>query len=297
MDYDITVKKICTHCKEEKLRFVDFSTIIRKNRKNPQIQSQCKQCHSKTTTESRNKDREKYLARQAQWREKNKEKIKAYHEDEREANLIRFKEYRRINKEAIKLAKHKHSQNPENKAKRNEKARLRKRLDSAFRIMANVRTRIHNILKQNKVEKTDKLLGCNKTQLKIWLNFQLYDNLTWDNYGYTWHIDHIIPLAFFDLSDVNEQLLACNWSNLRPLYVEENLSKNDKILENEIRNHIKIVDSFLELNSGYQANNDTCWCRRLKVSVGENSQDTRSFEDFLKWTISSENTFSMTFND
>ncbi len=58
------------------------------------------------------------------------------------------------------------------------------------------------------------------------------DTMTWDNYGlYGWHIDHIKPLASFDLTDREQFLEACHYTNLQPLWAEENLSKGNKIIQ------------------------------------------------------------------
>ena len=291
MSHDITETKVCTYCKETKLKFIDFALVKKKNRPNPQVRPQCRLCRSKVEMERRNKDeasREAYLKRSKQWRENNKEKIKNYHLEKRDVNLERFKEYREENKEKIKMSKKLYQQKPENKVKRNEKDKQRRKEDETFRIMTNIRTRIHNVLKQNKTDKTDKLLGCNKTQLHYWLSYQLHDDLTWDNYADVWQIDHVVPLAFFDMTDQKQQLLAFNWSNLRPLYSDDNSFKNDKIVETDIRNHIKTFDNFILNNSGYHADDNCCLCQRLSASEGKNSQDDGSFESFLKWIISSE---------
>ena len=54
--------------------------------------------------------------------------------------------------------------------------------------------------------------------------------MTWGNYGTFWHIDHIKPLSSFDLTDRKQLLEACNYKNLQPLLVFDNLSKGDKII-------------------------------------------------------------------
>ena len=53
--------------------------------------------------------------------------------------------------------------------------------------------------------------------------------MNWKNYGFRgWHIDHIKPLSSFDLSDRNQLLEACHYTNLQPLWWYENLSKGVK---------------------------------------------------------------------
>lgn len=54
--------------------------------------------------------------------------------------------------------------------------------------------------------------------------------MTWDNYGVDgWHIDHIMPLAAFDLTDEQQRQQACHYTNLQPLWAAENLAKGAKV--------------------------------------------------------------------
>ena len=72
-------------------------------------------------------------------------------------------------------------------------------------------------------------LGCTINELKAHLEAQFVQGMTWDNWAYDgWHIDHIKPLASFDLADREQFLQACHYTNLQPLWAEENLSKNAK---------------------------------------------------------------------
>jgi hypothetical protein len=40
----------------------------------------------------------------------------------------------------------------------------------------------------------------------------------WKNHGKIWHIDHVIPCAYFDLSKDNEQKKCYHFKNLMPRY-------------------------------------------------------------------------------
>lgn len=44
-----------------------------------------------------------------------------------------------------------------------------------------------------------------------------------------WHLDHIIPLAAWDLSNTENQKAALHYSNLRPVWNKVNLEKGHKI--------------------------------------------------------------------
>lgn len=64
--------------------------------------------------------------------------------------------------------------------------------------------------------------------LKVWLRVQFQPGMCWENYGQKgWHIDHVLPLASFDLTDRAQFLVANNWKNLQPLWAEDNLRKGD----------------------------------------------------------------------
>ena len=53
--------------------------------------------------------------------------------------------------------------------------------------------------------------------------------MTIGNYGSVWQLDHCLPIASFTLLDENDMKKCLYWINLRPMYSNENISKNDKI--------------------------------------------------------------------
>jgi hypothetical protein len=83
---------------------------------------------------------------------------------------------------------------------------------------------VKNIRKNNT---TFYIIGCLPNQLKEHLEKQFNGNMSWDNYG-KWHIDHIIPLS--SAKNEDEVYKLCNYTNLQPLWAEDNLKKSNKIL-------------------------------------------------------------------
>lgn len=102
------------------------------------------------------------------------------------------------------------------------------------RISNNLRIRLRTALKRNqKIGSAIIDLGCSVEQLRIHLECQFDSKMTWDNYGRYWTIDHIKPLASFDLTDRAQFLEANNWSNLRPLERIQNIKKGSRVLRTE----------------------------------------------------------------
>lgn len=83
------------------------------------------------------------------------------------------------------------------------------------------------------------IFGCTIRQLRNHLEAQFKPGMNWENQG-RWHVDHITPRSFFE--DDKESRLACwHFSNLQPLWAEENMSKSRKIAGMSIFNRSLIV--------------------------------------------------------
>lgn len=74
------------------------------------------------------------------------------------------------------------------------------------------------------------MLGCSKQELVEHLESQFQDGMSWENYGlHGWHIDHIIPVSSFDISEPNQLKKCFHFSNLQPLWAIDNLRKSNKL--------------------------------------------------------------------
>ena len=105
--------------------------------------------------------------------------------------------------------------------------------DLNFRLENKLRTRMYIILKLYNGKKHSKfitILGCDIEYFKIWLESQFDNNMTWNNYGSYWHIDHILPCSAFELQNSEEQEICFHYTNLRPLEGKENIRKGNKII-------------------------------------------------------------------
>jgi hypothetical protein len=80
------------------------------------------------------------------------------------------------------------------------------------------------ILRQFKAGSAVRDLGCSISELKVYIESKFQSGMSWNNYG-KWHIDHIKPLVKFDLQDRAQFLEACHFTNLQPLWAEQNILK------------------------------------------------------------------------
>ena len=56
--------------------------------------------------------------------------------------------------------------------------------------------------------------------------------MSWDNHG-EWHIDHRKPCASFDITDSDEQKKCFHYTNLQPMWADENIAKSDNFNEGD----------------------------------------------------------------
>jgi hypothetical protein len=114
----------------------------------------------------------------------------------------------------------------------------RKLIDPGFRVQCNLRSRLKELIgtaKRGGSSQINNLTGCSTQQLAKHLESQFKHGMSWDNYGVDgWHVDHIIPCASFDHTD-HKQIKHCwHWTNLRPLWAKDNISKSDTITEPQL---------------------------------------------------------------
>lgn len=108
-----------------------------------------------------------------------------------------------------------------------ERKRAQRQQDPSFRLRHALRNRIWNALSKQSVWKADgtaALIGCSRETLLKHLEAQFLPGMTWENYG-QWHVDHVRPCASFDLADLEQQRACFHYSNLQPLWRQDNLSK------------------------------------------------------------------------
>ena len=103
--------------------------------------------------------------------------------------------------------------------------------DSFGPIYHSIISRINKTLKKNNIDFKNtyqEIIGCNKNDLKNFIINKLKINMNIDNYG-LWEIDHIIPVSYFNFTDYNNIFKCFHYTNLQPLWKQDNMIKSNKI--------------------------------------------------------------------
>ena len=248
--------KKCSHCKIEK----NLNCFLKNKSRKDGLQHTCKKC-----AETYRKDhKEKIKQQKKQYYLENKEHIQQQH---RQYKIVHkkqiknyIKQYEKDHKEEIKQKKkqyclenkkeisdqqkqyyktHKQQKKQYATKHRKEINKYRKeklKIDINFKIACNLRSRLSDALKNNqKSGSAIRDLGCTIEEFKKWksidfprLSVGSKQYMCWNNYGKLWHIDHIIPLSLFDLTDPVQFKKAVHYSNLQPMWASENLSKGNR---------------------------------------------------------------------
>lgn len=113
------------------------------------------------------------------------------------------------------------------------------------RLKTNIRNRIrHSVKKRN--ECSAELLGCPIELFIEWLEFNFDENMSWDNYGSYWHMDHITPCGTYEMTNLRDRLLCFNWSNVAPMEGRANERKHNHVDEKLIYYYDKRLKIFTE---------------------------------------------------
>lgn len=216
--------KFCPKCRLN----VSVSGFSKNRSKKDGFNSHCNDCRKKYRQE--NKD----IISQSnkEYRSKNFDKIseskKTYYNNNKEKVAATMKSYYERNKNT--LLKYASEYRANNKDKLNEYSRNKRANDPLFSLRVVLRNRTIKAFSRSgysKNSKTKEMLGADWSIVKGHIEDRFVNNMTWDNHG-EWHIDHIIPLA--SAKSEQELISLCHYTNLQPLWAEDNLSKGDKII-------------------------------------------------------------------
>jgi hypothetical protein len=203
--------KECSKCKQIK-RVDEFS---KSKRIKSGYRSSCKKCEIEqqrklyqTNEESRKKARERYK----RWAENNPDKLKT---SLTKSDRLRSK--------------------TEHRRKYKKEYQRKRRQSLEFRLRCNISRQIVFMLKAKSGSKRGQsileVLSYSIDDLRGHLESQFDENMSWENYGSYWHIDHIYPHSLLPYSSMDDENFKKCWAleNLRPLEAKANLMKGNKV--------------------------------------------------------------------
>lgn len=233
--------KICSRCKIEK----DYTCFSVDSKRKGGLQVKCKKCNSEYSQLHRQRISEANKKRRYINREEKLQKKRDYHKTHKEVvkKWYKLNHQKIYDKRKIYIEKNREYLNQkqkENYYKNRERyleyarKNLQRRMETDFLFKSKIilRSRVLAALKsrsKKKTTSTTQILGCSIVEAKLHIEKQFKQGMTWDNHGkYTWHIDHIIPLASAKNDDELYKLF--HYTNLQPLWATDNQRKGAKIL-------------------------------------------------------------------
>lgn len=191
----------------------------------------CKECKNVLRRANYASNSKAILAKNREWFKTNPDKTAESKRKEyikhRDMYKVRFSKYylseTLAQKEQRKLYQRTH------KGERNARHALRMSTDIQYRLRHILHTRLSRaVSNNNKRGSAVSDLGCSIQHLKLHLELFWDEGMAWSNYGKgerQWSIDHIKPLASFDLTDRTQLLQAVHYTNLQPLWHIDNMTK------------------------------------------------------------------------
>lgn len=223
--------KNCTRCGEEK-DLLEFY----KNR------NSCKKCVLELWIVYRMKNKDKIQQYKKEYRQRNKNKIRKYNKqyirkcaeyDKDKMEKIRESRKKYYLKNRDKIYQIKKIYRKINKNKLNRYARKyrekRMKIDPIYVLIKRIRNRNRQFIKSKNLFKTKHFvdyIGCSGEELKIHLEKQFQDGMTWENIN-KWHLDHIVPIS--TAKTIEDVYKLNHYTNLQPLWAEDNLKKRNKL--------------------------------------------------------------------
>lgn len=240
---------------EKKKRKSEYNSKYREKNKNKINKSQRefriknKNRYNEYSIKYRKKNKDKLNKYHREWYKSNSEKAKGYNNNltkskKEDRNLkkknryhTRYKEQYKsyYKKNSDKICERKRIWRIKNNERENKKVKeyhkKRMKCDIGYRIKYYLHKRFRDAIHKNEKKGIMiKLLGCTIIEFKEYLKSKFTEGMSWKNYGFNgWHIDHKIPCAVFDLSKKEAQEFCFHYSNLQPMWGEENMKKNSKI--------------------------------------------------------------------
>lgn len=165
------------------------------------------------------------------WYQRNKEKVRVRSALWKKENADRVRRTKARWRITHKLVHRKHVKKwyEKNKKKKTDYLKDKYRTDARYRVSVLVRARMSKFIRSyvdggNRSIGYD--IGIDKNGFINYLEKSFSEGMSFSNYGKQgWCIDHVVPLADFDLEKDSEFAKAVHYTNMKPVWIFDNLQK------------------------------------------------------------------------
>lgn len=198
--------------------------------------AQCKTCRKKYRQSD--KYRAANLKAQVKYRqtEKGKASIRKHLQSAKRkaTNLKSVLKYRKTDKGKVSMKKY--VQSEKGKTTLSNIRRRRRQHDPQFQIKRDMVKRLSRALNGEMTDNTSiRYFGCTGEKLWEWLESQFQHGMNRNNRNiHGWTVDHLLPYTSFDLTDPQQLKQLCHYTNLQPLWHNQNRDKNDKVIHDMV---------------------------------------------------------------
>lgn len=254
---DVKKSKKCTKCGETKLLSEFY------------IGGKCKECLKAAQRERNKKNKELETKIKSDPKQKSTPKICSHCKKEKTICDFRVNRKecldcerafgRKYNKEHHEVRQKWQDDNTEHfaelKAKRyqtckpqiREQYNKRYREDTCFRVHSLLRRQVLNCIK--KIKTTEDYVGTKYENVAKWLEYNFTEEMTWENHGTIWDVDHVVPISKWDLTKDEHIDMCFNWKNLSPLESPKNRNeKREKIDPLQLKAHLESLEKYCHEN-------------------------------------------------
>jgi hypothetical protein len=225
-DWTIQYRKECSFCKREYFarhnRALFCSPSCREKAYRKTYDAERRRIYIQKRSDASAKSFAKKTREQklAVWNAKNKKR----------SDATKLKKYGTTDPNLIKAMKNAAKGDP--KKLRKERDQKRYKTDREFYVKSLLYRRMNHLLKyRRRGSHMVDYLGCSVDELLIWIESKFTEGMTWENRGrYGWHLDHIKPCKLFDFSKEEDIKDCFHYTNLQPLWANDNLRKSAKFL-------------------------------------------------------------------
>lgn len=170
---------------------------------------------------------ERQRERCRRYKRNNRDKISDYNKKYKSEFKEQISEYNRVyninNRETIQK-------------RQNVQHRERRKTDMNYKMSVVLRSRLRKFY-TGKSSGITNLLDCDLPYFLKWMEYNFTSDMSWNNHGTLWHVDHVLPCSLYDLTTPNDQSECFHWSNMRPLHASKNNIKNNTIDMRYILHH------------------------------------------------------------